>query len=668
MLLGGLLPLTALALVVGIFCRRTRSISESIVLGALTWSFAIALATEVLSFCHAITLEFFLACWALSVGALILAILWPRREGRGTREGRSPPIATISDSSQGYRIRLLHRIRRAALGAPSLAWLMTAALVLIGGVTLLIALYSPPNSGDSQSYHLARIEHWIQNRSLEFYLTSNTRQLMLPPFAEVLILHFRLLSGGDRFDNLVQWLAGVGAVIVVGRIALALGTSRGGTALARLTAASLPIGILESSSTQNDLVVTFFLLCTAERLLAWRSSRSLRDAAFMAMAAGLALATKGTAYPIGIPLGIWFLVELLAARRRVLGSLLVCTLLVLLPNLTFYQRNLDYSGSPIGTLGQWTNNASFGLGPLVVNGARNLAVNLASADRALNRRITVFVYTGLTALGLDTNSPDLSFPPPPYIFQLMANQTNESSAGNPVQLVIGVVSVLVVFFSAGKKPYPRRSYALCVVVATLAFLIVLRWQPWITRLQLPIFALCAPLAGCLPIDRQRGRLAGMLTTASVGVVAILLVYAAWPALWSNLLRPLVPPGGLADSIWAKSREEALFTARPELLSPYRAAMDYAVQHNHSQIGLVMGGDDWEYPLWRGLRAKGIAPLRVEHVGLSDTGLPRPYPLGPFSPTLMFATAGDRPPEMTIDGHVWYRKLQFQPLAVYARTP
>jgi hypothetical protein len=118
---------------------------------------------------------------------------------------------------------------------------MTAALVLIGGVTLLIALYSPPNSGDSQSYHLARVEHWIQNRSLEFYLTSNTRQLMLPPFAEVLILHFRLLSGGDRFDNLVQWLAGVGAVVAVGRIALALGASRGGTAFARLTAASLPI-------------------------------------------------------------------------------------------------------------------------------------------------------------------------------------------------------------------------------------------------------------------------------------------------------------------------------------------------------------------------------------------------------------------------------------------
>jgi len=660
MLLGGLLPLTALALVVGIFCRRTRSISESIVLGGLSWAFAIALATEALSYFHAITFEFFLACWTLALAALILSLLGRFRRGRGLRDD--------SGSRQGYRLQPLRRMRRAASVAASPEGLMTAAIILIGGVTLLLALYSPPNSGDSQSYHLARIEHWIQNRSLEFYLTSNTRQLMLPPFAEVLILQFRLLSGGDRFDNLVQWLAGAGGVIVVGRIALALGASRIGVALARLTAASLPIGILESSSTQNDLVAGFFLLCMAERLLAWRSSRSLRDAAFMAMAAGLALATKGTAYPIGASFGIWFLLELLAARRQILRSLLVCALLVLLPNLPFYLRNLDYSGSPLGSFGQVTNNARFGLGPLVVNGARNLAVNLATADRPLNRRITEAVYTGLSALGLDTNAPDLSFPPPPYIFQLMANQTNETSAGNPVQLVIGIVSVLFVFVSAGKQSSPRRRYALCVVVATLTFLIVLRWQPWITRLQLPIFALCAPLAGCLPIAWRPGRWARMLTTASVGVLTLLLLYAAWPALLSNLLRPLLPGGVHAGSIWAKSREEALFTARPELLSPYRAAMEYAVQHDHSQIGLVMGGDDWEYPLWHGLRALGIAPLRVEHVGLSDTALRRPYPLGPFSPTLIFATAGAQPAQVTIDGHPWYRKLQFQLLAVYERTP
>jgi hypothetical protein len=133
-------------------------------------------------------------------------------------------------------------------------WALGAVLLVIGGATLLIALASPPGTWDSQSYHLPRIEHWIQNGSLAFYRTAIDRQLTMPSLAELLILQLRLLSGGDRLDNLVQWLAGAGSVYLVGRIALALGGSRRGVAFARVVATTLPIGILESSSTQNDLV------------------------------------------------------------------------------------------------------------------------------------------------------------------------------------------------------------------------------------------------------------------------------------------------------------------------------------------------------------------------------------------------------------------------------
>ena len=139
---------------------------------------------------------------------------------------------------------------------------------------------------------------------------------------------------------IVQWLAGAGSVLLVGRIALALGASRRGVALARLAAVTLPIGILESTSTQNDLVVTFFLLCMAERLLAWRSAAHGADAAFFAIAPGLALAAKGTAYLIGFPLGLWFLAEILPAGGVPPPRSSVCGLLSCLPNLAHYIRNL----------------------------------------------------------------------------------------------------------------------------------------------------------------------------------------------------------------------------------------------------------------------------------------------------------------------------------------
>jgi len=648
MLLAGLLPLIALALTVELFRRQRSSVSEAIVLGSLTWSFAIALGSETLSFWQAIAWPTFLACWSLAVIALAWALLWPLRTSRD-------------------RSILLARSHHALSQTKIEDWILAGLLTLIGGATLLLALASAPNNWDSQTYHLARIEHWIQNRSFDFYLTAIVRQLELPSFAEMLVLQFRLLSGGDRLDNIVQWLAGAGSVVVVGRIALALGASRRGTALARLTAATLPIGILESTSTQNDLVVTFFLLCVAERLLAWRMSRRMEDAGFMAIALGLALATKGTAYLIGFPLGLWFLAEILPAGRRGAGLLFACGLLLFLPNLPSYIRNLAYSGSPVGTIGRFSNNAEYGLGPLVVNGARNLAVNLATTDRALNQKITDIVYRGLGALELDANAPNLSFPPAPERFRLLPYQTSEDFAGNPVQLLIGAASVLLVLFTRGMQPYPRRRYALAIVAATLVFLIVLRWQPWITRLQLPIFALSAPLTAFLPIDSRGRPPARILATALTAALALLLLYFAWPALWRNSIRPLVFIPG-AGSIWVKSADGVLFTSRPDLRLQYQAAVDYALQHDDSQIGLVMGVDDWEYPLWRSLRHSGIADLRMEHIGVPNPRMPKPYPLGPFDPTLVITTVNVRPAEMTIDGKLWHRKLQLPSLAIYTRDP
>ena len=161
----------------------------------------------------------------------------------------------------------------------------------------------------------------------EFYPTAIARQLMLPNFAEMLILQLRLLSGGDRLDNIVQWLAGAGSVVVVGRIALALGASRRGAALARLTAATL--ADRDTGEHQHpersggDLLPA--LHGRAPAGLAHEPHAS-EDAAFMAIAAGLALATKGTAYLIGLPLGLWFLVEILPAGRRALAPLLACGL------------------------------------------------------------------------------------------------------------------------------------------------------------------------------------------------------------------------------------------------------------------------------------------------------------------------------------------------------
>ena len=48
----------------------------------------------------------------------------------------------------------------------------------------IVALTAPPNTWDSMTYHMPRVEHWIENRNVEPYPTHILRQLSLGPGAE----------------------------------------------------------------------------------------------------------------------------------------------------------------------------------------------------------------------------------------------------------------------------------------------------------------------------------------------------------------------------------------------------------------------------------------------------------------------------------------------------
>lgn len=644
-MLLGLLPLAALWLAIALLRRRGAAPSAAIVTGTLLWAYGQAMANEALSLLGAITFPALLTGWSLAVLLLARALL---------RAGL-PAWRKTAWHPRAWRAE----IRAGAAKLIPEEWILAVVLVVVGIPTLVVALVCPPNNWDSQVYHLPRIEHWIQDGSFAFYRTAISRQLEMPYLHELVLLQLRLLTGGDRLLNLVQWLAGAGSVFLVGRIALELGAGRRGIALARLTAATLPIGILEASSTQNDLAVSFFVLCMAERLLVWRRSGRGGDAAGFAIATGLALATKATAYLAGLPLGLWFLAGQLRRGPRALPLLLVCGLLLLLPNLPNYLRNLAHSGAPLGYAGLETNNATYGISDLVVNGARSLAVNLATENTHYNRWLDHTTRQGLGALGLDADDPDLTFVDTK--FMLTAFQNNEDFAANPAQIVLGIVAVIVVLL-AGASGHPRRRYALCVLGATLLFLLVVRWQPWITRLQLPLFLLAAPLTAFLLFGWEERRVLRWRPVAAMAALAIVMLIFCAPALWTNMRRPLFPGMGYRGTIWDYTGDQILFAARPDLQLSFQSAAVYAALHGDSQIGFVTNGDGWEYPLWPLLRRVGIKHLRLEHVGVKGA-MAKPYPLGPFDPTIVFV-ATPAPPEMTIDGAPWHRVQQYPALSLY----
>jgi hypothetical protein len=84
----------------------------------------------------------------------------------------------------------------------------------------------------------------------------------------------------------------------------------------------------------------------------------------------------------------------------------------------------------------------------------------------------------------------------------------------------------------------------------------------------------------------------------------------------------------------------------------------------SQVGLVLGGDSWEYPIWRMLRDRSPnRPVRIEHVDLAGEAR---WPLGPFVPDLLFWNHEEAPPTIEIEGRQYTRLGPPGTIAVFVR--
>ncbi|MDD5707775.1 MAG: hypothetical protein PHR35_17785 [Kiritimatiellae bacterium] len=486
----------------------------------------------------------------------------------------------------------------------ALAWLgwCMAALVLAAGLAL--ALLYPPNAWDSMTYHMARVAHWAQNRSVGFYPTSISRQNYQMPLAEFAILHLQVLSGADAFANLVQWTCFAASLAAVALIAAELGLTPNGQALAVFTWATVPMAILQSSSTQNDAVVAAFVLAFALFLLRLRRAFSAGNVCFAALGLGLALMTKGVAYIYGAALGVALSVPVLAEvrtdRRQVLvrvGGLAGVAALAVVLNTGVYLRHARHYGTPIasGSERYWNGDIS----PVAwLSGVpRHLALHVGTPSRRLNRAME---RTFRAVLGRQADNARATWPGARFGIQSFSR--HEDKAGNPLHALLAIVALGAVGWRARRQSSGLNGYVAGTVLAGFLICALLKWQPWSSRLHLPLFALAAPVTAWTLIRFGRGR--------GKWIVAVLL---AGMALGACDIVVHGKPHPLASRAWRRSRAVLYFTNRPDLRRSYRRAAGALAAADAGEVGLILGSDDWEYPLWA-LAAPG---LRFRHVAIQN---------------------------------------------------
>lgn len=496
-------------------------------------------------------------------------------------------------------------------------------IVLLGLASGVTASFGVPNTWDSMTYHLPRVEHWIQNRSIGFYPTNITRQLFSPPWAEYAIANVRILGGGITSSNFIQWGAMAGSLLAVSLIAWRLGANRTGQLLACALAACLPMGILQSVTTQTDYVCAFWLAVFVFFILEARRQFQWTNILAGAVSLGLALLTKGTGYIFALPFLAWFITaDFKNCITRSVPGLLVIVLCAVGLNTGQYLRNIQTFRSPA-----WTNisltNQKIELKILEENIIRNVSINLATPLMGVNENMAQAIAGAARFLGADLNDQRSSLG---GAFKIQSMVFDEDYAGNLLHALLFAVVLVVSWLNRsirGKTGF----YSACLVASFLLFCLIVRFQPWNSRFHLPLFILFCPVAG-LVVEY-------LLKQRSV-VLAMVFFVCALPWVCINSHHPWIGP----MNIFQQPKPAQFFYRRIELALPYAATTGYIKALGCKQIGLLISEESWEYPWWGLLAGKGV---RIEHVGVDNPSALLKYPGGNFQACAIIVSGVQVPP-------------------------
>lgn len=490
-------------------------------------------------------------------------------------------------------------------------------IILIIIITGIVAIIYPPNNWDSMTYHLPKIEQWLQNKSLNHFETSIARQTVLAPFAELCILQLRGISDSDLFVNIIQWLAFIGCIINVSNITKILGGNINIQISSSIFCATIPMAILQASSTQTDLVISYWLTCIVILLLKWLHLPQTKTALALGTALGLAILTKGTAYPLALPFIIIFAYHVLINTKKYIFVALCAAFIAILLNTPHLIRNYKSYGDPLGRV------TGHYMPSITLNGFCILFLgNLLSNEPYLPDNIYPCITNHTNSIikyilrNLDILSDDPRYiEPGSNILNRRMPVFHEDTVGNPIHVFLIIISLLYLLIFWTKNTKYTNLYIISYISSSILFCLLFKWNYFITRLQLPLFILGSSF---FPIIMQK------INKKPIFLIfnGILLAYSIFPVLF-NQSRPLIVCDKLKTNsinIYNSSRHKLYFSNRIDLYSSYMKAITKLQNSNAIDIGLIIGGDSWEYPLRKILHDKNIRAA-IKHVCRNNNKIP-----------------------------------------------
>jgi hypothetical protein len=486
------------------------------------------------------------------------------------------------------------------------------AVMFILALVLLQGIINPPNNWDSMTYHLARITAWISQQSVNHFPTHIVRQVYQPPFSEFVILHVNLLSLNDYFSNAVQFLFLIFCLIVLLSLLELIGLKHQFGWIAMVLLITIPEVILQASSTQNDIVVSFYILSATLFAIKSLKEKGLNNYIFLGLSVGFAILTKGTAYIFLAPVLLFFGVAVLIKTYKLrkysfLVFSIAAALISIAINSGHYYRNYQMSGHILGVSeAEYSRYANEIKGPdiFVSNFIKNMSNHLGPYPLSRISKEAVIQLHKLA--GMDADDPRTNFPGEVYK-GASDLPTHEDTAPNPLHFLL----ILIAFFLIVKALIRNNIrvnrlilyLGIAILIQSVLFSYYLKWQPWHTRLHTPVFMLSIPLiCYAFKINEKYIRYLKMAAIIALGYALLVVLF--------NSSRPYLSTRFTTNISVTDHRSKKIYANKLHQYEEYESISAEIKRFGFKNIGLILGREDWEYPLFRNAYTDPLRPIHI----------------------------------------------------------
>ncbi|MFH1875269.1 MAG: hypothetical protein ABH865_00070 [Candidatus Omnitrophota bacterium] len=500
-------------------------------------------------------------------------------------------------------------------------------LIILAGSLLwrvFLILYVPPNNFDSMTYHLSRVAYWMQQGSFDYFPTHNLRQVQNSFNAEILFMWLMLQSRNDFLCGFIQFVCYLlsGTLIFQGaRVHLRAGLKP--ALLCSLFWYSLPLAVAQSTSTQNDLVVSYFLAAGFMYVLSGMSGNK-KMLVVSGLAVGFAVGTKPTSF-------IFLL-------------LLACVMIVfvwkkiMLTKTLFFWGGMCLAASIALGAYSYVQNIAI-VGKPLANDAQYMGVRISSPHGAFSGYLSSFFqslyyivsdesgtyaltpraahwyniisgYSGtfwFRAFHIPTNVDGFYNPKKPFAFYYsMKCKLHEDNAGYGLLgaiMIIEAFMVCIIFFLWRRKRvaaecvrYLIPSFFLIGTIILVSFL--LKWNFSNTR-----YIMAAVLVGGVPllllvIDSERKPVLFFRNALCAYCIVILL-----SGTFMNTKKPL-------QDIIYKERSQLRYRLQAGLFEIMQL-IDARVRGR--RVGVILGPLDWDYPIFGQKLRRKVIPITRKNI-------------------------------------------------------